>query len=98
MTFNAHIIVDIYTFVFAFEFVCESAFVVTMITIMMTIMLIVDMDMACQNIPTMTKSHHGGEMSIMIKVGTSQCQIPTIHDEIQLQQLPLVSCSTCPQC
>ena len=84
MTFNAHIIVDIHTFVFvfAFEFVCDSAFVVMMITIMMTIMLIVDMDMACQNIPTMTKSHHGGEMSIMIKVGmcqtsTSQSSFPS---------------------
>ena len=100
MTFNAHIIVDIYTFVFvfAFEFVCDSAFVVMMITIMMTIMLIVDMDMACQNIPTMTKSHHGGEMSIMIKVGMCPCQIPTIHDKLQLEQLALVSCSTRPQC
>ena len=72
MTFNAHIIVDIHTFVFVFifEFVCESAFVVTMITIMMTIVLI--MDMACRHIPTMTKCHHGGEMSEMIKVGICQ--------------------------
>ena len=75
MTFNAHIIVDIHTFVFVFifEFVCESAFVVTMITIMMTIVLIVGMDMACRHIPTMTKCHHGGEMSVMIKVHRWEC-------------------------
>ena len=35
---------------------------------MRTIMIIVIM-MVTQHIPTMTKSHHGGEMSIMIKVG-----------------------------
>ena len=41
--------------------------------------------MACRHIPTMTKSHHGGEMSVMIKVGMCQCQIPTIHhDELYL--------------
>ena len=38
--------------------------------------------MACRHIPTMTKSHHGGEMSIMIKVGmcqtsTSQSSFPS---------------------
>ena len=32
-----------------------------------------------QHIPTMTKSHHGGEMSVMMKVGMCQCQKPTIH-------------------
>ena len=52
--------------------------------------------MACRHIPTMTKSHHGGEMSVMIKVGMCQCQIPTIHDKLQLQQLALVSYSTRP--
>ena len=31
-----------------------------------------------------------GEMSVMIKVGMCQCQIPTIHDKLQLQQLALV--------
>ena len=41
-------------------------------------------EMACRHIPTMTKSHHGGEMSVMIKVGMCQCQIPTIHDKLQL--------------
>ena len=48
------------------------------------------MMMACQHIPTMTKSHHGGNIFVMIKVGTSQCQIATIHDKLQLQQLLLV--------
>ena len=53
--------------------------------------------MACRHIPTMTKSHHGGEMSVLIKVGMCQCQIPTIHDKLQLQQLALVSYSNRPQ-
>ena len=55
--------------------------------------------MACRHIPTMTISHHSGEMSI-IKVGMYQYQyqIPTIHDKLQLQHLALVSCSTRPQC
>ena len=52
--------------------------------------------MACRHIPTMTKSHHGGEMSVMIKAGMCQCQIPTIHDKLQLQQLALEGCSTHP--
>ena len=42
------------------------------------------MKMVTQHISTMTKSHHGGEMSVMIKVGMCQCQIPTIHDKLQL--------------
>ena len=58
--------------------------------------IIVAVIMACRHIPTMTKSHHGGEMSVMIKLGLCQCQIPTIHDK--LQRLALVSCSTRPQC
>ena len=62
----------------------------------MTMLAIVMLMMACRHIPTMTKSHHGGEMSVMIKVGMCQCQIPTIHDK--LQRLALVSCSTRPQC
>ena len=37
-----------------------------------------------QHIPTMTKSHHGGNMSVMIKVGMCQCQNPTLHDKVQL--------------
>ena len=40
--------------------------------------------MACGHIPTMTKSHHGGNMSVMIKVGMCQFQNPTIHDKVQL--------------
>ena len=50
------------------------------------------------HIPIMTKSHHGGEISVMIKVGMCQCQISTIHDKLQLLQLALVGCSTRPQC
>ena len=39
--------------------------------------------MACRHIPTMIKSHHGREMSVMMKVGMCQCQKPTIyHDEL----------------
>ena len=34
-----------------------------------------------QHIPTMTKSHHGGEVSVMMKVGMCQCQKPTIHHD-----------------
>ena len=64
----------------------------TVMIVMMTMMK----TMACRHIPTMTKSHHGGEMAVMIKVGMCQCQIPTIHDK--LQQLALVGCSTRPQC
>ena len=37
--------------------------------------------MVTQHIPTMTKSHHGGEMSVMIKVGKCQWQNPTIHEK-----------------
>ena len=51
--------------------------------------------MAYRHIPTMTKAHHGEEMSVMIKVGMCQYQT-TIHDK--LQQLALVSYSTRPQC
>ena len=39
--------------------------------VMMTIMMILSKKMimmVTQHIPTMTKSHHGGEMSVMIKV------------------------------
>ena len=64
-------------------------------------MLSIIIIMACRHIPTMTKSHHGGEMTVMIKVGMCQWQNPTIHDKhdkLQLQQLALVSCSTRPQC
>ena len=40
--------------------------------------------MACRHIPTMTKSHHGGNVSVMIKLGMCQCQNPTIQDKVQL--------------
>ena len=33
--------------------------------------------MVTQHIPTMTKSHHCGELSVMMKVGMFQCQKPT---------------------
>ena len=39
------------------------------------------MMMACRHIATMIKSHHGGEMSVMIKVGMCQCHIPPIPDK-----------------
>ena len=66
----------------------------------MIIIMIMTMTMmlACRHIPTMTKSHYGGEMSVMIKVGMCQRQISTIHDKLQLQQLALVNCSIRPQC
>ena len=37
--------------------------------------------MVTQHIPTMTKSHHGEELSVMMKVGMCQCQKPTIHHD-----------------
>ena len=48
--------------------------------IIITILIV----MACRHIPTMTKSHHGGNVSVMIKLGMCQCQNPTIHDKVQL--------------
>ena len=44
--------------------------------IMMVMMITVT-----QHIPTMTKSHHGGEVSVMMKVEMCQCQKPTIHHD-----------------
>ena len=46
------------------------------VTLMVAVMM---MMMVTQHIPTMTKSHHGGKMSVMMKVGMCQCQKPTIH-------------------
>ena len=37
--------------------------------------------MVTQHIPTMTKFHHGGEESVMMKVGMCQSQKPTIHHD-----------------
>ena len=51
---------------------------------MMLLMLKAMKTVACRHIPTMTKSHHGGNMSVMIKVGMCHCQNPTIHDKVQL--------------
>ena len=51
-----------------------------MMMMMMVMMMTMMMMMVTQHIPTMTKSHHGGEMSVMIKVGM-QCQKPTIHHD-----------------
>ena len=45
--------------------------IIAMIMIIVSIMIMI-MIMACRHIPTMTKSHHGGEMSVMIKVGICQ--------------------------
>ena len=53
----------------------KLALVIVIITIIIIVVI-----MACRHIPTMTKSHHGGEMSVMIKVGMCQCQLATIHD------------------
>ena len=51
---------------------------------MMVMVMVMVMMMACRHIPTMTKSHHGGNMSVMIKVGMCHCQNPTIHEKVQL--------------
>ena len=45
------------------------------------VMMMMMMMVVTQHIPTMTKSHHGGEMSVMMKVGMCQCQKPTIHHD-----------------
>ena len=45
------------------------------------IIVIIIIIMVTQHISTMTKSHHGGEMSLMMKVGMCQCQKPTIHHD-----------------
>ena len=66
------------------------------VMVMIMTMIMTMTMMACRNIPTLTKCHHGGEMSVMIKVRMCQCQIPTIHDKLQLEQLALVSCSIAP--
>ena len=45
--------------------------------------------MVTQHIPTMTKSHHGGKMSVMIKVGICQWQNPTIHEKYHWEYICL---------
>ena len=42
------------------------------IIIVVIIVITIIMMVTAQHIPTMTKSHHGGEMSVMIKVGKCQ--------------------------
>ena len=49
------------------------------IIIIIVIVIAIVIVMACRHIPTMTKSHLGGNMSVLIKVGMCQCQNPTIH-------------------
>ena len=61
--------------------VAELAALETIIIVVAVVIIII---MACRHIPTMTNSHHGGEMSIMKKVGMCQCQNPTVHDKVQL--------------
>ena len=41
----------------------ESKFIFSTKTIIIIIIIIITITMACRHIPTMTKSHHGGEMS-----------------------------------
>ena len=56
--------------------------------IIFIITFIIVIVMVTQHIPIMTKSHHGGEMSVMMKVGMRQCQKPTIpvhHDEFDFR-------------
>ena len=45
------------------------------------IMIMIVIMMVTQRIPTITKSHHGGKISVMIKVGKCQWQNPTIHEK-----------------
>ena len=56
------------------ELKVKEMFMMVMVVITMMVMV-----MVTQHIPIMTKSHLGGEMSVMIKVGMCQCQKPTIH-------------------
>ena len=51
----------------------EVGFIVSIVIIIIITIIIMD----TQHIPTMTKSHHGGEVSVMMKVGMCQCQKPT---------------------
>ena len=57
---------------------------VVMMAMMMMTTTMMMITMACRHIPTMTKFHHGGEMSVMINMGMCQCQNPNIQDKVQL--------------
>ena len=58
-----------------------------MMKMMMTMKMMMMMMMAFRQIPTMTKSHHGGNMSLIGEVGFCHRHIPTIdnyNDEVML--------------
>ena len=46
--------------------------IMVILMIILMIMMMMMIIMVTQHIPTMTKSHHGGKMSVMIKVGICQ--------------------------
>ena len=48
------------------------------------IVIIIIIISVTQHIPTMTNSHHGGFLSVMIMVGICQWQNPTIGDDEQI--------------
>ena len=55
--------------------------------VMMMMMSIIMIMMVTQQIPTMTKTHHGGNLSVMNMVGICRWQNPTIDnddDEVRL--------------
>ena len=59
-----------------------ASIIITTNTITIIIIAIyINIVMVTQHIPTMTKSHQGGELSVMMKVGMCQCQKPTIHHD-----------------
>ena len=60
------------------DFFAPKKVSLTMMMMMMVMMMMIMMTVT-QHIPTMTKSHHGGKMSVMMKVGMCQCQKTTIH-------------------
>ena len=57
--------------------------IIIIIIVIIIIVTIITIIMVTQHIPTMTKSHHGEEMSVIMKVGMCQCQKPTIHQTPQ---------------
>ena len=52
-----------------------------------TFILFIIFIMAYRHIPTMTNSHHGGFLSVMIMVGICQWQNPTIDEDDEELQL-----------
>ena len=55
--------------------------------IIIIILIIIIIIMVPQHIPTMTNSHHGGFLSVMIMVGICQWQNPTIDEDDEELQL-----------